>query len=679
MGLFLSNEEMGKKNDDHKPTKRPPIRPPQWNTARVPPRKSFKRLAIAVVVGICVYLFIHNIPTDVGIQDRRRPVYHRPDPDDDLPVPEPIPMPRLKPAQPPAKPNKQVAKPTQDSAPESSYNGPVVFPHLAVSLQAIYSTRGAYTSNKNVLFAASSLKSAAALLPMACQMGVELRSFVHFALMSKSEISMDELRAVNGVDDSCEIIFHDARPSRSASSTESRLRNAVGRAMYHINSYMHPQAVLVDGSSTEQAYFLEAMRSQSPTLGFPVIELPSNSLKHLGWMAKLDSSSLAAWNKVSIDILIHAPPGASGSLIRLLRSLSAADLTTGATPHLTIELPHKLDLPTVQFLETFQWPPVHAHNPGNIRQLTLRHRIPRGSLTEEESSVRFLESFWPTDPRYSHVLVLSPQAEVSPQFFHYIKYAVLEYTRSSNALFQEWDSRLLGISLDLPSTHLDTSATPFEAPSSTTRERDAEKPSVAHHADTGSPFLWQSPNSNAVLYMGQKWVELHDLVSRSLDLEHSRNDVSSLSSFFSDKAVSKRYPSWLEYALKLSRARGYWTLYPSRRMASSLATVHSELYKAPEEYASSEELPKDTKAVTEIKLADGPLLESLHGGDGLVPVNDMPILLWDGKIADLEKLDEVAAEYAGEFRHAAGGCEKLSPDDLIPQGKSVRDLFCSKT
>lgn len=32
--------------------------------------------------------------------------------------------------------------------------------------------------------------------------------------------------------------------------------------------------------------------------------------------------------------------------------------------------------------------------------------------------MRFLESFWPINPKYSHVLVLSPQVEVSPLFFH---------------------------------------------------------------------------------------------------------------------------------------------------------------------------------------------------------------------------------------------------------------------
>jgi hypothetical protein len=117
-------------------------------------------------------------------------------------------------------------------------------------------------------------------------------------------------------------------------------------------------------------------------------------------------------------VLIQATQGASGSLIRLLRSLSAADFTSCSIPHLTIELPHDIDTPTVKFLETFQWPPSHVKNRQHVRQLSLRHRIPRARLTEEESSVRFLESFWPADPKNSHVLVLSPQAELSPWFYH---------------------------------------------------------------------------------------------------------------------------------------------------------------------------------------------------------------------------------------------------------------------
>ena len=430
--LFLSNEELGKKDDDHRPTKIPAIRPRPWSaaSARVPPPKTLKRVGIALALGILTYLFFANIPTDVPARNRFRPHY---EPDySGSNFLEPKPMPKMKPVPkpvppsppPPAKDETDKATSQEPGSSEQAttttgrqYSGPLRFEKLGETLQSIWETQGSFAANRNVLFAASNLKSAAALLPMACQMGSELRNYVHFALMGGSEIDLDDLKAINGIDEDCQIIFHDARPNMAAVSTEARLGKSVLNAFYHISKYMHPQVVFVDGSAEEEQFLLEGARLQSSELHFPVIELPRNGPKKLGWASKLDSSSLTAWNKVNFDILIHASPGASGSLIRLLKSLSAADFTGSAVPHLTIELPHDLDVAATQFIDNFRWPPAHVNNPTHAQQLTLRRRIPRAHMNEHESSVRFLESFWPVD-RHSHVLVLSPQAELSPQFFH---------------------------------------------------------------------------------------------------------------------------------------------------------------------------------------------------------------------------------------------------------------------
>ncbi|KAJ4414477.1 hypothetical protein N0V85_003128 [Neurospora sp. IMI 360204] len=597
--LFMTNEELGKKDDDHKRTKIPPVRSLQWNAARIPPRKTLKRLAIALTVAIFVYLFIHNIPTDNPIRDHRHPVYH--------PVPAQRPsnapgVPKLnpdRPWKPPTKPEtvKQKPKPVPEvdlkPVSEAGYNGPITFPNLAVSLQAIYETQGTSPTNKNILFVASSLKSAAKLLPMACQMGTELRNYVHFALMGRSDIDIEELQTINGIDQSCQIIFHDARLDKSTESTKTRLSKGISRAFHHIQTYMHPQAVLVDASGEEEEYFLLAARAQASEEGFPLIELPEGAQKRLAWMTKLDSASLAAWNKVNVEILVYASLGTSGSLIRLLKSLSAADFTACAVPHLTIELSHDIDAATTQFLQNFQWPPSRAYNPTHVRQLTLRHRIPRNSLTEEESSVRFLESFWPAN-QHSHVLVLSPNTELSPRFYHYLKYALLEYSYSVPATMQQWDSRLLGISLELPSTHPGDALKPFSPPSAPKKATTAQQKQQQKKTPTenNTPFLWQAPGSNAILYNGQKWTELNKLVSKSLEFVHQQQQAATTSSnpalaFFAQKQISKHYPSWLEHALRLARARGYFTLYPSPQTARNLATVHNELYRAPEEYRGS--------------------------------------------------------------------------------------------
>jgi hypothetical protein len=244
-----------------------------------------------------------------------------------------------------------------------------------------------------------------------------------------------------------------------------------------------------------------------------------------------------------------------------------------------------------------------------------------------------------------------------------VKYTVLEYMHSNAAVTQQWDSRLFGISLDLPSTHL-----------------DATKPFTPNYkkgsSSSDTSFLWQAPNSNAVLYTGPKWVELHAFVSHLLEFPQSaeKKKQTPLPSLFTDKLVSKRYPSWLEHALKLSRARGYWTLYPSPHTSGKLAVVHNEMYRAPEEYEKEIKREGSTDS-TERVLTAGPLLESLPSGGTLPAFDEMPLLLWDGTTTKLKDLDWSAVEYSWELRKAVGGCEKLTPSELLPR-QSARDLFC---
>lgn len=123
------------------------------------------------------------------------------------------------------------------------------------------------------------------------------------------------------------------------------------------------------------------------------------------------------WNKITVDILIQATPGTAGGLIRLLKSLSEADYGAGSLPHITIELPHDIDVPTKRYLESFSWPPRHVQNPFDAHLLTLRHRIPSRRHDEDDMSVRFLESFWPASPELNDVVLLSPQAEVSGNWY----------------------------------------------------------------------------------------------------------------------------------------------------------------------------------------------------------------------------------------------------------------------
>lgn len=170
-------------------------------TARTPPRKTFKRLGLLFLIAIAVYVFIHNIPTDIGPRDRRRPVYTQPT---DSVHPQSGARTQT--------PDREFDTGERALRTTGEYDGPLRFLELAESLHGIGGTKGTQQVNRNVLFMAGSLKSAGILLPIACQMGKELRSYVHFALLSKDEIPLQQLKDINGIDPSCNILFHGTIP-----------------------------------------------------------------------------------------------------------------------------------------------------------------------------------------------------------------------------------------------------------------------------------------------------------------------------------------------------------------------------------------------------------------------------------------------------------------------------------
>ena len=56
---------------------------------------------------------------------------------------------------------------------------------------------------------------------------------------------------------------------------------------------MHPQAIIVDGSSLEDPFLLRGVRKQIPKMDVSLLELPEEAEKHLRWITKLDSRSLS--------------------------------------------------------------------------------------------------------------------------------------------------------------------------------------------------------------------------------------------------------------------------------------------------------------------------------------------------------------------------------------------------
>jgi hypothetical protein len=376
-------------------------------------------------------------------------------------------------------------------------------------------------------------------------------------------------------------------------------------------------------------------------------------------------------------MLVHAPSESSGSLIRLIKSLEGADYLN-SVPSLTIELPPDVDPELLRFLRKTNWPPKSSG------KLTLRRRIPTQRMTSEISSVRTVEAFYPRDPNVTHVLVLSPQTELSPSFFHFLKFTVLNYKHSAPAV--NVSSQLLGMSLELPSSK-PTDDQPFTSPS-----QSMDK-SQSHNGEQSPFFLWQAPNSNAALYFGDKWAEFHSFLSRRLSAPDGSHDPSP-----HPKIMSKKFPAFMEYLLEFMRARGYYMLYPSfpARTSFSLATVHNELYHPPEEFLvdDSSNTQADKEAIedpAEILSPDSDLeLGSIerplfHGStvksllqqfpDHLPEIEALPLLSYNGEKLSEQDIQRSTDQFARQFRTRIGGCQESNPADDVSSWK-MEDLFC---
>ncbi|QDS73083.1 hypothetical protein FKW77_000154 [Venturia effusa] len=690
--LFSHDEEQGKKDDDYR-TKH--SRAALWNSSptmspalRYRTRKRWVMISAAI---FAVWIFWHYMPADI-LEPSPRPWRHGSDTWPAHDQGRPWKSGRMSfeaPRGPP--PSSGKGKKAKQEELDQYYDGDIRFYQLPHSLHGLSQTNGYSRWNKNVMFAASNLKSLAVLIPMACEMGRRGHNFVHVAITARSELSLEEIQKINGVNkNDCKVFWHDARPDYPRYSSDFRAEAAVATAMDHIEVFMHPQVVITDDSLLEDAWFTRQIRLKAKDYNWPVMELPAGKQDMLKWVTRLEARALAAWHKSSVDIVIQAPTSSFGALRRLLKSLSTADYSGLTPPRITLELPAEVDARTRDYLKRFTWPPSSALQPVHSSQLIVRHRIPGQKISPEAASVRALESFYPTSADDSHVLLLSANVQLSPIYFHYLKYNLLQYRHTESAV----GSLIAGISLDLPSTHLNGS-TPFTPPDDTTLEADVRKRSKPVYKKTNPPFLWQAPSNNAALYFGDKWAELHSFLQHRLTKFHDTPGATVL-----HKTVSEQFPAWMEYALEFMRTGGYFLLYPaSSPSLDALVTVHAEQYHAPEEFvatASSSAIAKDAtappkpsnepflapKAATILapKGKEKPLpaiskqkFASILPYQGESPnLTSLPQLAFNGQPLEPFEVFEYADKFSSSFRKEVGGCK----DDLDEVRGVVEELFC---
>jgi hypothetical protein len=501
--------------------------------------------------------------------------------------------------------------------------------------------------------------------------------------MGRETITLDELLEINGVNkEECIVDWHDARPDYAEYSSDARAQSAVTGAMSHIHSILHPQAVITDDSISEDAFFVRGMRAKTLELDMTLIEVPKDKWENFLWITRLDAGSLKNWHAPTVDILIQVP-SESSSVLRLLKSIKDADYGGLRPPRLILELPAMLDESVQRFIENLKWP-LHPATPLEASALIVKRRVMNHRTTSEEAAIRFLELFYPTNPTSSHMLLLSPQAQLSPLYFHNVQYALLEYKFSS---FGQKDSaNLLGISLELPSVLLD-GKTELVLPA--LDDMHATRYKKLYPKTASAPFLWQAPNSHAALYFGDKWAELHSFLSNRV-VKHEKSPKTSRRT----KLVSQTFPAWAEYVLEFMRARSYTLLYPAKTL-ESLVAIHNDLYHAPEEFgpttkdaevpavsAADEpfllgEAPRPPKNTEPTVIAASRPLHLVLPFDGDLPeIPHLPHLLYNGSFVDSGDVSRIALDYANKFREEIGGCTVPKNKHRRVMPGDARDLFC---
>lgn len=204
--IFARDEELGKKNDDHRPLNGAAASA-SWAVKKQVPSWRRRRILYALGAVLFIYLFVLNIPTDLG-------------PDPLRTNPEAFQSAKQEKALPKAvdAPTKKPRRPSKPSETEEHYHdGPIKFFKLAASLHAATKYKGQQESNKNVVFAASSLKSVSELLPLACEMARWERNDVHFSFMGRDDMELQEIMTLNGLSDDCNIHWHGESVSWSIS------------------------------------------------------------------------------------------------------------------------------------------------------------------------------------------------------------------------------------------------------------------------------------------------------------------------------------------------------------------------------------------------------------------------------------------------------------------------------
>lgn len=211
--VWVPDENLAKKDDD---LKLPHHTGSNWQAARKPRRRTLIRCTVYALAVVCFVFLLRRI-TYSPEEDIVRPYsqYRHNDPAvKGVPTQLTAPKATTKPPVDTKPANHSPEEPTEGrlSTDDSRhYKGMLKFRALFASLRQLSSARLGMGPNP-IMFAASNMQSAATVLPMACQRAASQSDRIFFALFGDSDIELEQLLKVNGIDKSCKILAIGKQP-----------------------------------------------------------------------------------------------------------------------------------------------------------------------------------------------------------------------------------------------------------------------------------------------------------------------------------------------------------------------------------------------------------------------------------------------------------------------------------
>lgn len=324
---------------------------------------------------------------------------------------------------------------------------------------------------QNVFFLLDGLTdSDTELVAIGCQMHSAMAgATVHFVVLGGGRTTIDEYREINQFgSDHCQAYFHDARPRSKLRGRESSHLYAsyAANSINFVAGHHSPKAFIYthSASAPKPNWFLAALQPFKDQTTH--IELSRQRLAHLGWIAQLSPTSLNAWNKPRIDLVVQASSN-TASLERLFQSLISAQYPADQYPNLLVNFDHESS-ESARYIATELsriWP---------VESLILRRRIERS-----ENSI--LEEWYPAS-KDNYAVILSDQWELSPHFYHYLRSMILRYRYGIPGRMSTSRDRQIGLSLQSIAAEglLDSNLQSHEK---------SQMPVLWNHANLSAPFL----------------------------------------------------------------------------------------------------------------------------------------------------------------------------------------------